>query len=467
MDEPARNTGQARSRRERRCETSVIILNVAGRDSQDDQKMPTCLRNAGLGGVKGMSDIVTRAKINEAAKRIRSVVPPTPTKASHYLHSRTGQKVHLKLENLNISGSFKIRGAANALMQADAQTLKHGVIAASAGNHAQGVAHICRRLGARATIFMPERTPMVKSEETRALGAEIRFEGATYDDAYAAAVKFQAECGGVLVHPFADVAVICGQGTVALELLDQVPDIGMLIVPIGGGGLISGMACAIKEANPSIRIIGVQTAAYPSAKLSVEAGKIVPTGAASTIADGIAVKRPSELTFELIRRYVDDIVLVEEDAIAASVMDLMERDHLLAEGCGAVTSAALLSMSSSQIEKVKGKAIVCVVSGGNIDVNLLAKISTRGLIYTGRMMRISVRLEDRPGKLAELLNVVGASGANLIEVQHNRAFGMTYFDQVVVDLDIETINSEHQKKILGRLGEAKFVYTRIGPSSHG
>jgi len=402
---------------------------------------------------------VNLAKIKEAAKRIQTVVMRTAVKPSMYLQNSVGLKTFLKLECLNISGSFKIRGATNALLQALPEDLAKGVIAASAGNHAQGVAHVCRRLNAKATIFMPERTPLVKIEATRGLGGEVRLIGRTYDDAYAEALKFQQSYGGILIHPFADPEVICGQGTIALELLEQVEDLGAVIVPIGGGGMISGIACAIKESNPKIKVIGVQTEAYPAVKKSLELGQVVTTPAAHTIADGIAVKHPSEHNFAMIQKFVDEVVLVSEESIAAAVMDLLERDHVVAEGSGAAPIAALCSLAPSLRKTVGSRAVACIVSGGNIDVNLLRRITTKGLLYSGRLTRMSVMIEDRPGKLAELLNIVSKAGGNLLEVYHNRVFNETHFDEVEVSLDVETINRDHQQRLAKALSDANMTFT--------
>ena len=402
---------------------------------------------------------VNVAKIEEAARRIQSVVSKTAIKTSMYLQNVTGIKTYLKLECLNISGSFKIRGATNALLQSEPEDLKNGVTAASAGNHAQGVAHVCRQLNVKATIFMPERTPLVKIESTRGLGGEVRLIGQTYDDAYAEAVKFQKESGAILVHPFADPKIICGQGTIGLEILEQIHDLGAVIVPIGGGGLISGIACFIKETNPKIRIIGVQTEAYPAVKKSLERGQIVKTPTAYTIADGIAVKQPGELNFALIQKYVDEVVLVDEDTIAASLMDLLERDHVVAEGCGAVPVAALMNISDSLRRTVGNRAVACIITGGNIDINLLRRITTKGLLHSGRLTRLSVMIEDRPGKLAELLNIVSKSGGNLLEVYHNRVFNETHFDKVEVSLDVETINRDHQERLAQALTSASMSFT--------
>lgn len=403
--------------------------------------------------------LVDLESIRSAAARIRPIVVPTPVKQSMYLVNKTGLQTYLKLECLNISGSFKIRGASNALLKADKSSFTKGVIAASAGNHAQGVAHVCKKLGVKSTIFMPERTPLVKVESTKGLGGDVVLVGRTYDDAYAEAVKFQKETGGLLVHPFADSDVICGQGTIAIELLDQLPEIGAVIVPIGGGGLISGIACAMKQMKPSVKIYGVQSAAYPAVRKSLDHGQLVATAAAHTIADGIAVKQPSLGNFNLIKQYVDDVVLVEEDAIAAAVMDLLERDHVVAEGSGAAPIAALMQLSTKIKSEVGDKPVVCVVSGGNIDVNLLRRITTKGMLYSGRLTRLNVMIEDRPGKLAELLGVVSRAGGNLLEVYHNRVFNESHFDEVEVALDVETINKAHQDRLAQALQEAKMSFT--------
>ncbi len=405
-------------------------------------------------------------EIEEAHTRISEIVGATPVKRSYFLGDLSKCKVHLKLENLNLSGSFKIRGAINALLTATPASLEKGVIAASAGNHAQGVAHICKRLGIQASIFMPARTPLVKAEPTRNLGATVTLSGENYDEAFSAAKAFQAKSGGHFVHAFDDSMVIAGQGTVALELFDQVKDATTIIVPIGGGGLISGIACAYKSRFPNVKIIGVQTEAYPSVAKSVAAGKIVASTNSRTIADGIAVKQPSSLTFSMIQKYVDQIVLVTEDEIADALMALMERDHLLAEGCGAVTAAALVKLSHQDLLAPgtplgTSPSVVCIVSGGNIDTNLLQRITTKGLLRSGRFMRLTCTIEDRPGKLVEFLNILSSQGANLIEVEHNRMFGMSYYDEVRIDVDLETTGRQQQERILGALRTANFKATTV------
>jgi threonine dehydratase len=402
---------------------------------------------------------VNLQQIREAKIRISPYVPQTPVSRSLYNGDKLGVEVFFKLENFNITGSFKIRGAGNALLSAQPETLKTEVIAASAGNHAQGVAYISRILGRKAKIFMPERTPLVKVSATKSHGAEIVLTGTVYDDAYASALEYHKANGGTLVHAFSDAAVINGQGTVGLEILEQLPQIGVLLVPIGGGGLIGGIACAIKSLKPDIKIIGVQTKAFPSMVESLAAGRIVGSTSGLTIADGIAVKRGSPRTLSLAQHYIDEILLVSDDEIAAAIMSLMEKDHVLAEGAGAASVAALQVHGEKIKNLARGKPVCCVISGGNIDVTLVGRIASRGLIATGRMMRLSARMPDRPGQLAELLKALGGTGANLIELRHNRNFGALYYSDVDVEIDLETTDFQHQAKIKTMLDDMKIHYT--------
>lgn len=404
---------------------------------------------------------VSLARIQEARLRVSRVIPASSVKHSIYLEKRVGVRIILKLENLNISGSFKIRGASNAIMQLSPAELAQGIIAASAGNHAQGVAFSCMQLGATSTIFMPERTPLVKAEATRELGANVHLTGKNYDEAYQAALEYQQNVGGVFIHPFSNSEVVNGQGTIGLELLEQVPDMGLVIGSVGGGGMLSGVACAIKSTRSDVKVVGVQSASYPAVQKSYKEHRLITTSHGSTIADGIAVKRPKEFTVKLLEKYVDDILLVDEEAIASAVMDLMERDHMLAEGAGAAAVAALLQLEPELVVSLKGKSIVCIISGGNIDVNLLNRIIPQGMKYSGRFMRLAVRIADRPGSLGELLNLVGSAGANLLEVHHNRLFGVKGYDDVEVHLDLETTNKKHQEKIFANLAAAKLKYSLL------
>ena len=402
---------------------------------------------------------VNLQKIQEARIRLAPFVPQTPVSRSLYNGGRCGLEVFFKLENFNITDSFKIRGAGNALLAADPKTVQMEVIAASAGNHAQGVAYMSKILGRKARIFMPERTPLVKVSATKSHGAEIVLTGVSYDDAYQSALQYHEKNGGMLIHAFSDAAVINGQGTVGLEIMEQIPQMGVVIVPVGGGGLIGGIACAIKALRPDIKVVGVQTKSFPSMAESIVAGKVVGTTAGITIADGIAVKRPSARTLSLAQHYVDEILLVSDDEIAAAIMNLMEKDHVLAEGAGAAGVAALQVHRERILQLAQGKPICCIICGGNIDVTLFGRIANRGLIATGRMMRLSARMPDRPGQLAELLKVLGSTGANLIDLRHNRNFGALYYSDVDVEIDLETSDFEHQEQIKSVLDRMKFQYT--------
>jgi threonine dehydratase len=402
---------------------------------------------------------VNLQEIQSAKIRLAPHVPPTPVSRSLFNSDNLGLNVLYKLENFNISGSFKIRGAGNALLASQNSSQGDLVIAASAGNHAQGVAYMARILGRKAKIFMPERTPIVKVVATKSHGAEVVLTGQIYDDAYNAALSYQKEHGGTLIHAFADAAVINGQGTVGLEIFDQIPNLGAVIVPIGGGGLIGGISCALKSLAPEVKIIGVQTRSFPAMKESLAAGKITGSTSGMTIADGIAVKRPSSRTLSLAKQYVDDILLVSDDEIAAAIMSLMEKDHILSEGAGAASVAAL-QVHAASIRAIAGnKNVCCVIAGGNIDVTLVGRIANRGLIATGRMMRFTVRMPDRPGQLAELLKAIGSTGANLIDLRHNRHFGALYYSDVEVEIDLETSDFKHQALIRSTLDQMHLPYT--------
>jgi threonine dehydratase len=402
---------------------------------------------------------VNLQQIQDARVRISPFVPKTPVSRSLYNGDRLGLEVFFKLENFNITGSFKIRGAGNALLSAASETVGLEVIAASAGNHAQGVAYISKIMGRKARIFMPERTPLVKVSATKSHGAEIVLTGISYDDAYQSAVHYHEKNGGTLIHAFSDAAVINGQGTVGLELIEQIPQIGVVLVPIGGGGLVGGIGCAIKALRPDIKIVGVQTKSFPNMAESLAAGKIVGSTSGLTIADGIAVKRASARTLSLAQHYVDEILLVSDDDIAAAIMNLMEKDHVLAEGAGAAGVAALQVHRDRILQLAGGKPVCCIISGGNIDVTLVGRIANRGLIATGRMMRLSARMPDRPGQLAELLKALGSTGANLIDLRHNRNFGALYYSDVDVEIDLETSDFGHQDKIKSVLDSMKLQYT--------
>ncbi|HVR29710.1 MAG TPA: threonine ammonia-lyase [Thermoanaerobaculia bacterium] len=389
----------------------------------------------------------------EARERIRDRIYLSPCARSETFSRRCGAITFFKLENLQMTGSFKERGALNKLLQLSPEERRRGVIAASAGNHAQAVAYHASRDGIPATIVMPRRTPLIKVSNTRDHGAEVVLQGNDFDEANAHALELQRERGLVAVHPFDDDAVIAGQGTIALELLEQEPDLEVVLVPVGGGGLISGIAVALKGLRPRVKVIGVEADACPAMKKSVEAGHRVTIEADTTIADGIAVKRPGELTLEYVKRWVDDLVTVDEEEIANAVLLLLEQEKTVTEGAGAVALAALYNQ---RVKAAYGKRTVMILSGGNIDVNILSRIIERGLAKDGRLVRLEVQLPDEPGALAALLAEVGRRSANVIEVHHERTFSDLGLASVAVELTLETRGAEHVRQLQGALREQGF-----------
>jgi threonine dehydratase len=392
-----------------------------------------------------------------ARERIRASIYYSPCPHSQMLSTLTGQRVYLKLENLQMTGSFKERGALNRIAQLTPAQAARGVIAASAGNHAQGVAYHATKRGIPATIVMPLTTPLVKVTATRGFGAEVLLHGANYEEAFAEAMRLCDEQGLTFLHPFDDPAVMAGQGTIGLELLEQIPQLEAVVVPIGGGGLIAGIACAIKESNPNIRIVGVQTARLPSMLAAVEAHHPVTIDRATTIADGIAVRRAGDLTLPLVERYVDQIVTVDEDEIAAAILVLLEREKTLAEGAGAAALAALLQHKTS----LTGAHTAVLVCGGNIDVTLLARIIERGMVQDGRLIRLRITLLDKPGALAELTRLIAAHRANIVDTLHNRAYYGVNLGDTVIDITMETRGRDHVSELLAALTAADYPHTRV------
>lgn len=392
----------------------------------------------------------TAADVRAARERIRGGVVQTPCVPAVGLRGIVPGQLYIKLESLQRTGSFKDRGALNRLLDLSPDERRRGVVTASAGNHAQAVAYHCGRLGIPAAVVMPEATPLIKVTNTRRFGARITFHGATLSDAMAEANRMEAEEGRVLVHAFDDARVIAGQGTIGLELLEQVPDLTAVVVPIGGGGLISGIALAIKEARPDVRIYGVEAAAAASALASRMAGKVIQIETAETIADGIATKRIGDLTFPLVERYVDDIIALGEDQIAGAVHLLLERQKLVAEGAGAAPLAALVA---GAVPVSDNDVVVLVLSGGNIDVNLVQRVVDRGLLADGRLARLMVKVRDRPGSLAHLTALVARTGANVLEIGHRRAFADIRVGDVEIVMHLETRGRDHVEEII-RLLEA-------------
>jgi threonine dehydratase len=402
--------------------------------------------------------MITLSDVQAALGRIRDRIYLSPCARTETLSRATGTHAYLKLENLQMTGAYKERGALNKLLAMPAADRARGLIAASAGNHAQGVAYHGGRLGVTTTIVMPETTPIMKVANTRAHGARIVLHGANYDEAYAEARRIEADEGLTFVHPFDDPLVMAGQGTIGLELLEQVPDVDAVMVPIGGGGLASGIATAVKERRPSVRIVGVEAEVIPCMKAALEAGGPVTLDPASTLADGIAVKRAGDLTYAHVRRYVDEIVTVSEEEIASAILYLLETEKTVAEGAGAVGVAALLHR---KVRGLDGKRVVSILSGGNIDVNLIARIIERGLVKDGRLVRVVVALMDKPGQLAIVSGIVAGCRANVIEVHHSRAFASRFGD-TTLQLTLETRGPEHVEEILGALRERGYTVEQLG-----
>jgi threonine dehydratase len=392
---------------------------------------------------------ITFADVEAAASRQAGQVLDTPCVESKTLGQIVGAQVFLKFENLQFTASFKERGALNKLLALHEQGVQ-GVIAASAGNHAQGVAHHAQRLGLRAVIVMPQHTPTVKVERTRGFGAEVVLHGDTFDQARDHALKLAQEQGLTFVHPFDDPLVMAGQGTIGLEMLRAQPDLDVLVIAVGGGGLISGIATAAKHLKPGIRVVGVQTARFPAMVNAVK-GTAHPQGA-STIAEGIAVGQPGQLTREVVRSLVDDLVLVEEGDIEQAVLMLLEIEKTVVEGAGAAGLAALLKHP----ELFAGQRVGLVLCGGNIDPLMLQALIGRGMVRAGRLARIRVGARDTPGVLARITAVVAEAGANIDEVHHQRAFSTLSAQNVEVELVLQTRNPAHVQDVVARLAAAGF-----------
>lgn len=400
---------------------------------------------------------INLADVVAARERLRGAVYYTPCAYSQMLSDLTGQQIYLKLENLQMTGAFKERGALNRIATLTPEQAARGVVAASAGNHAQGVAYHATKRGIRALIVMPLATPLVKVTATRGFGAEVVLHGANYDEACEEALRLCAAEGMTFIHPFDDPLVMAGQGTIGLELLEQVPGLEAVAVPIGGGGLIGGIACAIKESRPEVRVIGVQTARLPSMAEAVKQHHPVTIEPATTIADGIAVRRAGDVTFPVIDKYVDEIVTVDEDEIASAILVLLEREKTLAEGAGATALAALLQKKTS----LNGARTAVVIGGGNIDVTLLSRIIERGLVQDGRMIRLRIHLLDKPGALADLTRLIAGHRANIVDTLHNRAYYGVNLGDTVIDITMETRGREQVAELLEALTAEGYKHSRV------
>lgn len=396
--------------------------------------------------------------IKTAAQRLEGVVAHTPFAHAPLLSSICEAEVFVKKENLQITGAFKLRGAFNKIASLSDADRSKGVIAASAGNHAQGVAFSAKHFGIKAVIVMPESTPITKINGVTSYGAEVVLAGGNYDEAYAYATEYAAKNDLVFIHPFEDEEVIAGQGSVALEMLAEQPDLDIIIVPIGGGGLISGVATAAKAINPNVRIIGISAAGAPALKTSFEKKEAIDTLSVRTIADGIAVRDTSKITLEYMLQSVDDVVAVDDEEIANAILYLLERQKLVVEGAGAVGVAALLH---EKISHIKGKKIGVILSGGNIDVTMLSVIIEKGLLKSHRKMKLTVTLVDKPGSLMKLTELLKGLYANIVHITYDRTSTTLDYGDAHVTIHLETKGEAHQDEIRSVLLEHGYLSSEM------
>ncbi|MGN0477619.1 MAG: threonine ammonia-lyase [Ruminococcus sp.] len=394
--------------------------------------------------------MLTLDKIYHASHVLRDVVRETKLVEAPKINKDCN--VYLKPECLQLTGSFKLRGSGYMISQLSDEEKSHGVIACSAGNHAQGVALAATKYGIKSLICLPDGAPISKVEATKNYGAEVCMVPGVYDDAYNKAIELRDKCNYTFVHPFDDINVIAGQGTIGLEIMEEMSNVDAVVVPIGGGGLISGVAFACKKLNPKVKVYGVQAEGAPSMYESIKQDKIISLDKVNTIADGIKVKEPGENTFQLVKDYVDEIVTVSEDEISSAILALIEQQKMIAEGAGAVSVAAVMFDKLP----VKGKKVVCVVSGGNIDVTILSRVIKRGLMNTGRSASLCIELMDKPGQLEQVSKIIAKCGGNVTSVHHERASEIADINGCYLRLVLETRNFEHIKLIEDSLKEQGF-----------
>ncbi|MGY0373551.1 threonine ammonia-lyase [Clostridium sp. JNZ J1-5] len=390
---------------------------------------------------------ITLESVKKAQENIKGVARKTPLFYSSTFSNKSGYNIYFKCENKQKTGAFKIRGAYNKIVNLSKEEREKGVIASSAGNHAQGVAYAAAAFGIKSTIVMPTTAPQAKVQATKGYGAEVVQYGEVYDECYAKALEIQKESGATFVHPFNDEDVIAGQGTIALEILEDLPETNVILVPIGGGGLISGIALTAKTLKPDIKIIGVQAEKIASTRASLEKGKLVTLNGIKSLADGISVKTPGDITFEYMKKYVDEVVTVSEDEIAYAVFSLIETSKLISEGAGAVALAAILSDKIN----ISSSNIVALISGGNIDIAMISKIIDRQLVLLRRRICFKVKLQDKVGQLGSLINKIGVMGANIVRVRQERNWEESGLDFANVTFEIESESKEHSLKIINTL----------------
>ncbi|MGL4731800.1 MAG: threonine ammonia-lyase [Clostridium sp.] len=401
--------------------------------------------------------MITLADVKKAQENIKGVARKTPLFVSSTFSKQTGYEVYLKCENKQKTGSFKLRGAYNKVASLTDEEKASGVVASSAGNHAQGVAYAATAFGIKSTICMPVTAPLAKVQATKNYGATVIQHGEVYDDCYAKAVEVQKETGATFLHPFDDEYVMAGQGTIGLEILEELPDVDTILVPIGGGGIISGIAVAAKSIKPDVKIIGVQADVIASSKASLEKGEVVTVNGPKSLADGISVKTPGTKTFEVIKKYVDEIITVTEDEIAAGIFSLMERNKVVAEGAGAVALAALIS------GKVKnaGKKVVAVVSGGNIDIATVSKIIERQLVLNKRKITLQFEIKDKIGQLGSLISEIATLGGNVSKVKQDKNWNPKGLEISSVEVEIETESKEHAEMIKTSLSSKGYIVEEL------
>lgn len=394
-------------------------------------------------------------KLLDAQNTLIGTAIRTPMIESPFFRKESGHHVFIKAENLQVTGAFKIRGAFNKIANMAQQKSIRGIVAASAGNHAQGVSYACAQLNIPAIIVMPTITPVIKINATKSYGSEVILQGEVFDEAYDYAVQLADELGYDFIHPFNDYDIIYGQGTVGLEIMEDIPDAEIILVPVGGGGLIAGVALAAKNINPQVKVIGVEPKGAMAMLKSMDAGKIISIEQVKTSAEGVAVQTPGTIPFNIVRQYVDDIITVKEQDISEAVLMLMERHKIVAEAAGALSLAAL-----KQIEG-ENKKIVCLVSGGNMDVVTLSSVINSGLITRGRIMGIAVDLPDKPGQLLSVSEILASEGANVIQLDHNQFKSTNRYTKVRLEITVETSGHDHIQRILDALGNAGFVLHRL------
>ena len=390
-----------------------------------------------------------------AREHLKNVLLPTPLMYSPIFSEESGNNIYIKPENLQKTGAFKIRGAYNKMLKLTEAEKQRGVIASSAGNHAQGVAYAARELGIKAVIVMPKTTPLIKVQSTKKYGAEVVLYGDVYDDAYQKAKELEEKEGYVFVHPFNDEDVLDGQGTIALEILEELPETDIILVPIGGGGLISGIACAAKILKPEIKIIGVEPEGAASAYESIKENKVVELKEANTIADGTAVKKIGDLNFEYIKKYVDEIITVSDYELMEAFLLLVEKHKIIAENSG------ILSIAATKKLKEKNKKVVSVISGGNIDVLMISSMINKGLIRRDRIFNFTVSIPDKPGELAKVVDLIAEQGANVIKLEHNQFKNLSRFKDIELQITVETNGSEHVQNLTQAFEEKGYEIVRI------